>query len=171
MPQSNLEKIRVAQVRAYPKKGDLATNSRRLLEILEQIAPQHPDVVITPECFLDGYTVTLPAVTRRNLRRYAIDPDTSEIARAVSEWARKHKSWVILGCTRLVPGGAANSALVYNRRGRMVGSYDKIHCRGHDRKFVAGASLPGQLDAPQAQPIVPMYPRLGEGRWSPARQG
>ena len=77
MPQSDLQKIRIAQVRAYPKKGDVQTNSQRLLEILEQIAPQHPDIVITPECFLDGYVVTRPEVTRRNLRRYAIDPETS----------------------------------------------------------------------------------------------
>jgi predicted amidohydrolase len=142
MPLSEMQKIRIAQVRAYPKKGDVEVNSERLLEILDQIAPQHPDVVITPECFLDGYCVTLPGVTRRNVRRYGIDPETSEIALAVSSWARKHESWVILGCTRKVAGGAANSAVVYNRRGRMIGAYDKIHCRGHDRKFVVGTTLP-----------------------------
>ena len=97
MPQSDLQKIRVAQVRAYPKKGDLVINSRRLLEILDGIALQHPDVVVTPECFLDGYVVTRPEVTRRNLKRYAIDPESSEIARAVSAWARKNRVWVILG--------------------------------------------------------------------------
>lgn len=142
MAQSDLQKIRVAQVRAYPKKGDIETNSRRLLEILEPIALQHPDVVITPECFLDGYVVTRPEVTRRNLKQYAIDPESSGIAQAVSAWARRNKVWVILGCTRVTEGGCANSALVYNRRGRMVGTYDKIHCRGHDRKFVVGSSLP-----------------------------
>ena len=112
------------------------------LEILDQIAPQHPDVVITPECFLDGYVVTRPEVTRRTLKRYAIDPATSEIATAVSQWARTNKAWVILGCTRVATGGCANAALVYDRRGRMVGTYDKIHCRGHDRKFVRGTRLP-----------------------------
>ena len=83
MPLSDMQKIRIAQVRAYPKKGDVEVNSKRLLEILDQIAPQFPDVVITPECFLDGYCVTLPGVTRRNVRRYGIDPEASEIALAV----------------------------------------------------------------------------------------
>jgi predicted amidohydrolase len=142
MPLSDLQKVRVAQVRSYPKKGDMAVNARRLLEILDRIAPQYPDVVVTPECFLDGYVVTRPEVTRRNLRAYAIDPVDSEIGRAVSDWAQRNGAWVILGCSRLTEGGAANSAVVYNREGNVVGHYDKTHCRGHDRKFVVGSSLP-----------------------------
>lgn len=81
-------KIRVATVRSYPKKGDIATNSIRLLEILERIAPQHADVVVTPECFLDGYTVTMPGVNRRTVRKYGIDPEHSEIGQAVSSTLR-----------------------------------------------------------------------------------
>ncbi|MEZ5275079.1 MAG: carbon-nitrogen hydrolase family protein [Opitutaceae bacterium] len=141
MRHSEMFKIRVAQVRAYPKKGDIGANGARLLEILGQIAPQHPDVVVTPECFLDGYVVTRPDVNRRNITSYAIDPKTSEIGRAVSAWARQNRAWVVLGCTMQVPGGAANAAVVYNREGRFVGHYDKTHCRGHDRKFVVGREL------------------------------
>lgn len=141
MPQLELHKIRVAQIRAYPKKGDLKANGERLLAILEQMAPQHPDVVVTPECFLDGYVVTQSRITPANLRGYGIDPDHSPIAAAVSEWAKLHQAWVILGCTRLTASAAANAALVYDRHGHLVGHYDKIHCRGHDRKFEAGREL------------------------------
>lgn len=137
-----MSKLRVATIRSYPKKGDIETNSARLIEILHQIVPQHADVVVTPECFLDGYAVTLPGVTRRNVRRYAIDPSKSEIGRAVSAWAKKNNAWVILGCTRLLPDGASNSAVVYNRNGKITGYYDKTHCRGHDQKFVVGQALP-----------------------------
>ena len=135
-------KIRVATVRSYPKKGDIEANGRRLLKILDLIKTQHVDVVVTPECFLDGYLVTKPEVNRSSIRKYAIDPEQSEIGQAVSAWAKKNKSWVILGCTRLLEKGAANSAVVYNRKGRMIGAYDKTHCRGHDQKFVAGNDLP-----------------------------
>lgn len=135
-------KLRVASVRSYPKKGDIEANSARLLELLDRIAPQHPDVVVTPECFLDGYMVTKPNVNRRTVRQYGIDPEDSDIGQAVSAWAKKNKTWVILGCTRLLTKGAANSAVVYNRRGRYVGAYDKTHCRDHDQKFVVGNDLP-----------------------------
>ncbi|MBL9215601.1 MAG: carbon-nitrogen hydrolase family protein [Opitutaceae bacterium] len=135
-------KIRVAAVRSYPAKGDLAANFNRLMEILAQIAPQRPDVVVTPECWLDGYIVTRGDVTARNLSSWAIDPATAPQARAVSDWARQHRAWVIFGCSRRVRGGVANSALIYNRQGGLAGIYDKVHCRGHDRKFVAGQRLP-----------------------------
>lgn len=135
-------KLRVATVRSYPAKGDIAANAARLLDILGRIAPQGPDVVVTPECWLDGYVVTRGDVTRRNLSRWAVDPASAEPVRAVAAWARAHRAWVILGCCRPVRGGVANSALVFDRRGRLAGSYDKVHCRGHDRKFVAGAALP-----------------------------
>ncbi len=143
MPAKELKKLRVAAVRSYPAKGELDANAARLMDILAAIAPQRPDVVVTPECFLDGYLVTRPDVTRARLRQYAIDPAESPHAQRVAAWAREHRAWVILGCSRRVErGGVANSALIYDRRGRLAGTYDKVHCRGHDRKFVAGRSLP-----------------------------
>ncbi|MGH8021140.1 MAG: carbon-nitrogen hydrolase family protein [Opitutaceae bacterium] len=142
MAAKELRKIRVAAVRSYPAKGDLAANADRLSEILGTIAPQRPDVVVTPECFLDGYMVTRPDITKAALRRHAIDPAASPFAKHVAAWAREHRCWVVFGCARRVDGGVANSALVYDRNGRLAGVYDKVHCRGHDRKFVAGRSLP-----------------------------
>jgi predicted amidohydrolase len=142
MAAAELSKLRVATVRSYPAKGDLAANHARLMEILALLAPQRPDVVVTPECWLDGYVVTRRQATRRKLRQWAVDPEQSPEAQAVAGWARQHEAWVIYGCMRRVPGGVANSALVYNRRGKLVGAYDKVHCRGHDRKFVAGRTLP-----------------------------
>lgn len=142
MPAKELKKIRVAAVRTYPAKGDLAANFERLMSILDVIARQHPDVVVTPECFLDGYLVTRPDVTRENLSQWAIDPVKSREGKAVAEWARANGSWVIFGCTRKTRGGSANSAVIYNREGKYVGSYDKVHCRGHDQKFVVGKSIP-----------------------------
>ena len=142
MSGRELNKVRIATVRSYPVKGDIEANSARLMETLDLIAPQRPDVVVTPECWLDGYVVTRGDVTRKNLRRWAIDPMTAAPARAVASWARRNKAWVIFGCCRLVRGGVANSTLIYNRSGRLVGTYDKVHCREHDRKFVAGSTLP-----------------------------
>jgi len=142
MAATELNKLRVATVRSYPAKGDLAANHARLQTILAQLAPQRPDVVVTPECWSDGYVATRRSATRRNLAKWAIDPEKSGEAHAMAEWARRHKAWVIFGCMRRVRGGVANSALVYNRRGLLVGIYDKVHCRGHDQKFVAGRTLP-----------------------------
>lgn len=139
--------IRIAQVKVYPVRKDLETNHRRLMETLEGIAEHGPDVVITPEGFLDGYVAKDEHVTRENIVQYAIDPHRSAYTKAVSEWAASNRAWFVFGCTRVVPQGvrpqgAHNTALIFNRDGRLASVYDKTHCLSHDRKYVPGNALP-----------------------------
>lgn len=134
--------LRIAQIKVYPVKCDLAANHARLMALLAGLAPERPDVVITPEGFLDGYVATEDSVTVANIGDYAVDPATSPYVRTVAEWAAAHQAWVVLGAARTVPGGVANSALILNRAGELAGVYDKVHCRGGDQKYVAGNCLP-----------------------------
>ena len=137
-----MERLRLAQIKVYPVKGDLKTNQSQLLEILREVAPFKPDVVITPECFLDGYVSTEEFVTRDNIVDYAIDPENSPYREAIAEWAKEHNSWFIYGSTRLNEGGVSNSALIFNRSGNLMGIYDKVHCQNHDQKYLPGKSIP-----------------------------
>lgn len=134
--------IRIALVRAVPVKGDIAANQAILMRILGRIGRHRPDVVVTPECFLDGYVSTERGITRETIRDYAIDPDDSDAVEEVRSWAKRRHCWVILGCTRRVRGGAANSALVIDRRGRVVGAYDKIAIKGASAVNVPGKGQP-----------------------------
>lgn len=134
--------IRIAQVRVYPVKGDLEANHQALMDVLGEIAPHQPDVVITPEGFLDGYVSTEEWVTRDNILEYAIDPQASPYAQSVASWAGRNDVWVVLGCTRRAPEGAYNTALIYDRAGTLVGWYDKTHIQTHDYKYVPGQALP-----------------------------
>jgi predicted amidohydrolase len=135
-------RIRIAQIKVYPVKGDLDANHRRLKALLDEVAPHAPDVVITPECFLDGYVSTEDHVTKESIGEYAIDPDASPYTRDVSAWAVRHSAWFVFGCTRRRVGGASNSALVYDRKGVRAGVYDKTHLQSHDHKYLPGQSLP-----------------------------
>jgi omega-amidase len=134
--------LRIAQIKAYPRKGDLEANHRQLISLLGQIAEQRPDVVITPECFLDGYVVTEEWVTADSLVNYAVVPEDSRYVADVARWTSNARAWFILGCTRRAKEGAYNTALVFDRGGSLVGMYDKVHCQTHDRKFCAGDRLP-----------------------------
>jgi predicted amidohydrolase len=134
--------IRIAQIRATPTKGDLERNFQTLMGVLQDLARDEVDVVVTPECFLDGYVVTEPAITAESLRGYAIDPETSPYVAAVATWARANAAWAVLCCSRLGPEGVYNSALVLDRGGEMCGIYDKTHCQTHDMKYCPGQSLP-----------------------------
>ena len=137
-----MERIRFAQIKVYPVMGELRLNHSRFLEILYEVESFKPDIVITPECFLDGYVATESFVTRANIEKYAINPDRSPYVKTISEWAKINNSWFIYGFTRLSEEGVYNSALIVNRSGDKVGIYDKVHCQSHDEKYLPGKSLP-----------------------------
>ena len=135
-------KIRVAQIKVYPVKGDLQANHKMLMEILARIEKDEKvDVVITPEGFLDGYVSTVKTVSKEDMINYAIDPAKSAYTKAVSEWSKRNKSWFIFGCTRTAPDGIFNTALIFNREGKLIGSYDKLHIQTHDYKYSSGKHL------------------------------
>lgn len=137
-----ISKIRVAQVKVYPSKGQMQDNHKKLTRILEDIERNHKaDVVVTPEGFLDGYISTEKSVTKNDMFKYAINPSVSNYTRAVSKWANRNSAWVIYGCTRKAADRVFNSALIYNRKGNLVGMYDKLHLQEHDRKYTPGAHL------------------------------
>jgi len=135
-------KLRIAQIRITPEKGDLKGNFSRLRSALRALEKHRPDVVVTPECYLDGYVSTEKSVTRKTLLKFAIDPESSPYTREISDWSAHCRTWFVLGCTRKTPAGACNSAFIFNREGEIVGMYDKSHCQMHDRKYVPGAALP-----------------------------
>ena len=140
-------RITVAQVKVYPAKGKMEHNHALLEQVLADIAPHRPDVVITPEGWLDGYASTEDSV--EDMTDYAIDPADSPQARAIAQYAGANNCWVVYGCTRVADGSASggapachNSALIYNRRGELAGTYDKVHLQSHDAKYSPGNSLP-----------------------------
>lgn len=133
--------IRLAQLKIVPAKGELKANHERLMEVLRQVERDPVDVVVTPECFLDGYVSTEDWVTAENIPQYAVDPADSPLVASVSQWARTHSAWFVLGCTRRVPEGAYNTALVFDRQGELRGIYDKTHCQSHDKKYLPGQRL------------------------------
>ena len=134
--------MRIAQIKTIPEKGDLRKNHLTLMGLLEGIRSESIDIIVTPECFLDGYVCTEEYITPDNLRKYAIDPLNSEFTADVSAWAKSTGTWVILGCMRIDETGIYNTALVFDRGGNLIGQYDKVHCQTHDKKYAAGKSLP-----------------------------
>ena len=140
--KGTISKIRVAQVKVYPEKGKMEVNHKKLAEVLKEIEKDDAvDVVVTPEGFLDGYVSTENSVSKEDMVRYAIEPQTSEYTKSVSKWAMRNKAWVVYGCSRKAADGVFNTALIYNRKGLLVGMYDKLHLQTHDHKYTPGKHL------------------------------
>ena len=122
--------IRIAQIKFVPELFKIDENHARLMTVLDEVKEHRPDVVITPECFLDGLLLMKEGITMKGLSEYAIDPETSSHAQEVSQWAGDNNSWFVLGCCTNRPEGVYNSAEIFNRTGERIGIYDKVHSGG-----------------------------------------
>ena len=117
-------------------------NQGRLMVALSEISQYQPDVVITPECYLDVYIVMEESITREDLAACAVDPENFVSVDETAAWAEENKSWLILGCMRKTYAGTLNSFLISDRQGNLAGIYDKTHYQRRDKKFIRVDRLP-----------------------------
>ncbi len=135
-------KIKIAQIKIKPEKGKLESNHARLVKALDGISKENKiDVLVTGECYLDGYVTTESYITKDNIADYAIDADNSKYVDEISDFAKKNGCWVIYGCMRKGRQGVFNSVLIFDRSGEITGSYEKTHIQTHDLKYQAGNKL------------------------------
>jgi predicted amidohydrolase len=134
--------IKIAQIKFIPEKGHLDSNYIELMRVMSDIIKDNNiDIIVMPECFLDGYIASEPYITKEDMVKYAIEPDTSQYVNYISVWAKNNNCWIIFGCSRKGIDGIYNSALVFNRMGQITGIFDKCHLQDHDLKFAPGNNL------------------------------
>jgi len=100
-----------------------------MLARLEQASSFQPDIACLPEAFPRGEAETLPSPT----------------AKRVGEWARKHACYVVCPIHLREGNRTYNSALLIDRKGEVIGRYDKI--RPTEGELTAGI-WPGSEDPP-----------------------
>ena len=136
-----MDNVRVCLLKIMPAKGDLAGNMHKLENVLQQTPFSGVDVLITSECYLDGYVSTEDHVNRDNVAEYSVQDDSPYLVRA-AQIAVQRNCWFVFGCTHDTPLGSKNAAFVFDRRGRIAGRYYKVHLQGTDSKYAAGDALP-----------------------------
>ncbi|MEK7409213.1 MAG: carbon-nitrogen hydrolase family protein [Acidobacteriota bacterium] len=136
------DRIRLGLFSAMPVKWDVAANWRTFEETLERHAGQRCDLIVTPECFLDGYAVADKNWSRERFEGIAQDPDGSPYLIRLRELARKHRAWILFGYTERRQDKFYNAAVLVDREGRHAGRYYKTHLQEHDLRFAPGEDLP-----------------------------
>ncbi|MBI1785968.1 MAG: carbon-nitrogen hydrolase family protein [Acidobacteria bacterium] len=142
LPAQNSDKIRLGLFSALPLKWDVETNWRTFQRTFEAHAKEGIDLVVTPECFLDGYAAADKSWTRERFESIAQDFRTSPYLARVRELSEKHRTAILFGYTEKKDGKFYNAALLIDRDGRTVGQYYKTHLQGHDLRFTPGGDLP-----------------------------
>jgi predicted amidohydrolase len=127
------ETVNIALAQLSPRLRETEAN----LETMRRIVGEHSeaDLVIFPELFLSGYTLT-------HIDELAIHLDGPEL-KSAADIARESSTALIFGAPERISGGVANSAFCVDEQGALVGVYRKVQLyRGEESDaFVAGDEL------------------------------
>lgn len=135
-------KVRLALIRAVPEKWNLEANFDVFLKLLEEAGSHDPDIVITPEGWLDGYASPDKASTPERLRAVAQDLSASPYLERVSAEAKKRDLFICFGFTSLEDDKIYNAAGLWGPDGKLIGVYHKTHIQTHDHQYSPGQGLP-----------------------------
>ncbi len=135
------DRIRLGLFTAMPVKWDLEANWKVFESTVEAYSEQRLDLVVTPECFLDGYAASASDWTPERFERIAQDAASPYLAR-LRALAERQRTFILFGYTEMRDGKFYNTALLVDRGGRQLGRYSKTHLQNHDLRFAPGSDLP-----------------------------
>jgi predicted amidohydrolase len=127
---------RIAAFQRQPRFGDVAGTTDRLLADLEWCDGEDVDLALFPECYLQGYVLDRPTLSRRAL---ALEQD--EAMQSLLARLRSIRSTFILGLIERHGTLVFNTAAVI-RRGCVLGAYRKTNLHPKEKAFDAGHDYP-----------------------------
>ncbi|MGH9659602.1 MAG: carbon-nitrogen hydrolase family protein [Bryobacteraceae bacterium] len=137
------DRVRIGLFSAVPVKWEVDANWSTFERVFLAHAAEKPDLVITPEAFLDGYAVAdNQNWSRERFEKVAQDYSTSPYLARVRALAEKHRIAILFGYSEKRDGKFYNAALLVDREGRAVGQYYKTHLQAHDLRYAPGDDLP-----------------------------
>lgn len=132
--------IRIALAQWLPRPGDPEDNLASALAMIDVAAADGADIVVLPELWDSGCGPALAEDVRG-----AAEPLDGPRGRALAEKAVAHGIWLCAGSVcEAVGDGVANTAVLYDRSGRIAATHRKVHLYtpgGEDRALVAGGSM------------------------------
>lgn len=108
--------IQMSSIFAEPEK-----NFSHAIELMDEAMAQKPDILVLPETFNTGFFPT------DNLEELA-DKEGQTTKKLFSEYAKKHSVNIVAGSvTTLKNNKVFNTAYIFDKHGKLVAEYDKIH--------------------------------------------
>jgi predicted amidohydrolase len=119
------DKIRIAAVQMKFRPG-IGQNVEQIVKRIHSVARAGADAILFPECAVTGYRRDFKGLTPG-----PVNQGCAEVARAALEACCN----VLVGSPRFRNGRWYNSLLVFDRRGRTIFEYSKIHLAAWDNGF------------------------------------
>lgn len=126
--ESKKRMVRVALIKAESEWGNPKGNIRLLEQMARPLEKSGIDVVVTPECFLDGYMMReKKRCTREKLAACAVTGPRSATVRRAARLAALLRSYLVFGALEKdAQGVLRNAAYLLGRNGEHVGTYYKV---------------------------------------------
>ncbi len=140
--------VRVAGIVLKWVRGDKEANFRRLEPMIRQAAAEGAKIVVTTECFLDGYAIadrTIPLADYRALGETI--PDGAYFKK-LAALAAELKIYLIAGMTEADGDERYNAVVLIGPDGKLIGKYRKQNL-GHE----LGRNTPGKESSVFATPF------------------
>ncbi len=124
MPQT----LTIALIQVEPQGADQQANAERVIPLIRQAAREGADIALTPEMLNIGYTgfegTDPQAIAAWRRQAVATDgPWVQQFARMASEWGIA----IGVGYLQRWPRAPRNSVTLFDRTGREVFTYAKVH--------------------------------------------
>ncbi|WP_042162333.1 carbon-nitrogen family hydrolase [Paenibacillus gorillae] len=134
--------LRIALLQMHIEVGQPEANFAKLSRMLEEAVagPGKPDVIVFPEMWNTGYALT-------EINELA-DPEGERTKAYISAFSLKHGVYVVAGSiAEQKADGVYNTIFAFDREGREIGDYSKIHLFRlmEEEKYLAAGDKLGQL--------------------------
>ena len=135
-----MRRVRVGMIKAVPVKWRKRKNWNTLNRLIREAARRGAQVIITPECFLDGYVIHEKSCTRKKLRLMSERGETGTYVKKFAALARELGVHLVAGFTDTPDDKRFyNAAYLFDRSGKVAGKYYKIHVA---KGYTPGDDLP-----------------------------
>lgn len=135
-------KVRLGLFSASPTFWDLEGNWQTFERTVAAHAGEGVDLIVTPECYLDGYVVDAKDWNPQRFASVAQDVKTSPYIQRLRALAKKYNVYILFGFTENSGGKFYDSAIMVDRSGATVGIYHKTMLQEQDLRFSPGQDLP-----------------------------
>ena len=123
--------VRVAGIVLKWIRGDKAANFRRVEPMIRQAAVQGAQIVVTTECFLDGYAIADKSIPLDLYRALGERIPGGEYLTKLAALAKELKIHLVAGMLEADGDKRYNTAVLIGADGRLIGKYRKQHL-GHE---------------------------------------
>lgn len=114
--------LKILAIQMSSKIGDKTANFKKVEELVSKSFSDGVDIIVLPEVWTVGWKPSI-------FREYAEDLNNSYTVKLLSDIAKKYNTNIIGGSfiTKNTAGEYFNTCPIFNRKGILIATYDKMH--------------------------------------------